>query len=352
MQLAQLPEQELGRQDVARMHFACAAGLPGAEGIGIDPTRYLSTVDEWTSLVGRKTKTFLPLFEREPERFKHSRAYFCLLVMATTVQRNLGVTTTNKLNGNYPDLRDSRDLFLHGILEGEGGTCSSLPVLYAGIGRRLGYPLHLVHSPCHLFVRWDEPGGERLNFETTCQGFTSWPDSHYRTWPITVPEEEWHESYNLKSLTPREELSNFLIQRAHCLWANGLRPQAVEACMGSCRLAPHHRPHLRSLERFVGWWDQELFFLMPPPRPRLTVHMPAQPLAGLPAELGTRIVVLNEWEKFFHKLPEFQAADWSSPDRRSPRTGIPLGLSDEYAVLTGLSEPADHLNHQMPRRVP
>ncbi len=39
--------------------------------------------------------------------------------------------------------RDSRHLFLHGIVEGKGGGCASLPV-----GRRLGYPLV---APCRGF---------------------------------------------------------------------------------------------------------------------------------------------------------------------------------------------------------
>ena len=52
--------------------------------------------------------------------------------------------------------QNSRDIFLHGLLSGERtGTCSSMPVLYAALGRRLGYPLKLVTTKGHLFVRWD-----------------------------------------------------------------------------------------------------------------------------------------------------------------------------------------------------
>lgn len=58
---------------------------------------------------------------------------------------------------------DSSKVFLHGLLGSKRqGTCSSMPVLYSAVGRRLGYPLKLVTIKGHLFVRW-EGAGERLN---------------------------------------------------------------------------------------------------------------------------------------------------------------------------------------------
>jgi hypothetical protein len=74
---------------------------------------------------------------------------------------------------------DSRDDFLHGIIAGRGGTCASLPVLYAAVGRRLGYPLKLVRTTQHLFLRWDDPGGERFNVEiSNAGGIDTPPDDH------------------------------------------------------------------------------------------------------------------------------------------------------------------------------
>ena len=75
---------------------------------------------------------------------------------------------------------DSRDIFLHGLLLPSlnpqlstlnlpTGTCSSLPVLYIAIGRRLGYPLKLATTKSHLFIRW-EGAGERFDLEATGRG--------------------------------------------------------------------------------------------------------------------------------------------------------------------------------------
>ena len=45
------------------------------------------------------------------------------------------------------------DHFLQGIFLSEGGTCGSMPVLYAAIGRRLGYPIMLTATNSHLLAR-------------------------------------------------------------------------------------------------------------------------------------------------------------------------------------------------------
>ena len=77
---------------------------------------------------------------------------------------------------------DSRDLFLHGLLRPAlnpqpstlnlpRGTCSSMPVLYIAIGRRLGYPLKIVTTKAHLFIRW-ESAAERFDLEGTGRGMS------------------------------------------------------------------------------------------------------------------------------------------------------------------------------------
>ena len=61
-----------------------------------------------------------------------------------------------------PGLQGFARLFIHGIIDGPGGTCASMPVLYVAVGRRLGYPLKLVEARGHLLLRWDDPLGQRL----------------------------------------------------------------------------------------------------------------------------------------------------------------------------------------------
>jgi regulator of sirC expression with transglutaminase-like and TPR domain len=138
---------------------------------------------------------------------------------------------------------DPKKVFLHGLLGPERvGTCSSMPVLYVAIGRELGYPLKLVTTKGHLFVRWDGRG-ERFSVEATGHGLSKFDDDYYRHWPYTItPEEERAEGY-LKSLNPAEELAVFLSIRGMCFRDLGRPEQAAEAFSQAARLAPHVRSY-------------------------------------------------------------------------------------------------------------
>ena len=91
--------------------------------------------------------------------------------LVTCLQKHLGVYYNLSFSDGEYDATDSRNLFVHGILGGHGGTCVTMPVLYIAVGRRLGYPLYLARAREHLFARWEQPEGERFNVECTCPGF-------------------------------------------------------------------------------------------------------------------------------------------------------------------------------------
>jgi len=117
-----------------------------------------------------------------------------------------------------------------------------MPVLYIAIGRRLGYPLKLVTTKSHLFIRW-ESGAERFNLEATGRGMNRYDDEHFKQWPFPVTEEEIQADGYLKSLTPVEELALFLSLRGHCLKEAGRMPEAVSSYAEAVRLAPGARSY-------------------------------------------------------------------------------------------------------------
>ena len=113
-------------------------------------------------------------------------------------------------------------------------------MLQVAVGRRLGYPLKLVTTKGHLFVRW-EGAGERFNIEATGQGVNRFTDDYYRHWPLEITAaEEVAEGY-LKSLTPPEELAVFLSIRGMCLREAGRLEEAAAAFAAAARLAPDCR---------------------------------------------------------------------------------------------------------------
>jgi regulator of sirC expression with transglutaminase-like and TPR domain len=113
-----------------------------------------------------------------------------------------------------------------------------MPVLYLALGRRLGYPLKLVTTRQHLFLRWDSPT-EKFNLEATGKGMERYEDAHYRQWPFPISEQEIKEQDYLKSLSPREELSVFLSMRGACLTEAGRLAEATASYEAAYRYAPN-----------------------------------------------------------------------------------------------------------------
>jgi hypothetical protein len=246
--LLALSPTELAQCDLARMNLLCAQGLAGEEKIDVE--RCLATLDEWAKQVNAETDRHRHRFRAHPEQFENSEGYFRLLMMAVVVCEDFGVRynpariSPASLNADDDHFfADPHDVFLHGLLgERRMGTCSSMPVLYVALGRRLGYPVKLVPTKAHLFVRWDG-GGERFNVEATGKGMNRYDDAHYRQWPFPVSEEEMKRDGYLKSLSAAEELAVFLSLRGNCLREAGRRAEAATCYAQASRLAPEARAY-------------------------------------------------------------------------------------------------------------
>jgi hypothetical protein len=243
--------------DVARINLLCAQGLPGTE--NLKPNHLLASLGRMADRVRAETDRHGYRFQRDPAEFENSEGFFRMLMLTVVLAEDFGVhyddahksdpTNTDPADGFFAH---PEDVFLSGLLGPKRqGTCSSMPVLYVAIGRRLGYPLKLVTSKAHLFVRW-EGKGERFNIEATSHGLNRFSDDYYRHWPFEItPAEEAAQGY-LKSLTPPEELAVFLSIRGMCLREFGKIAEAAQAFAAAARLAPDcqgYRDMQANLER-------------------------------------------------------------------------------------------------------
>src|SRR5207244_190021 len=98
--------------------------------------------------------------------YSNSWAYFRTLNLVTVLQRDLGLRYHK---AEVPEAAEfeTADQFIFGAIQGNGGTCATIPIVVIAVGRRLGYPLKLVSTKGHFFARWDDPSGERFNIEAT-----------------------------------------------------------------------------------------------------------------------------------------------------------------------------------------
>jgi hypothetical protein len=255
-ELLKMTPEQLAGVDIAEMNLLCATGLPGAEDLDID--QRLATLDQWAQRVKFETERHL-YRAHDPkwaDHYRHSEAYLRAEFLVQVLYEDLGVRYNLAAKDNF-DFDDSRVAFLHGMIpakgqtvaDAQGGTCASMPVMVTAVGRRLGYPLKLVTTNGHVFVRWDgqdhaNPAWrERFNMEVI-NGFSSFSDDYYKTWPVKVTDAQIRANHYLISLTPAEELASFLAARGHCLIDNGRTKEAFDAYAAANRLAPKHPAYL------------------------------------------------------------------------------------------------------------
>jgi tetratricopeptide (TPR) repeat protein len=279
--LLKIPADRLGDVDIAEINLLCATGLPGAEKLDIDHA--LATLDDWAKRVKFETDRHLYRVTdpRYAEHYRHSEAYLRAEMLLQALQVDLGVKYDLAARYNF-SFKDSRVAFIHGMIpvpgqpltDTPGGTCASMPVMYVAVGRRLGYPLKLVTTKGHVFVRWDgkdhfNPAWrERFNIEGSGDGFSSFDDAHYKTWPFKLTDKEVKANRYLVSLTPTEEFAEFLAARGHCGSDNG-QPAFAARCyenaygydpsrpcyrawFGDAALLSGYRPHIPVLASLLA----------------------------------------------------------------------------------------------------
>lgn len=143
--------------DIGVLNLLCSEGL---EGIGpLNRREALATLDAWSEHVKAETVRHMYRFRRNPAEFEGSEGFFRVLMLAVVLAEDYGVhyKPEGRMNPSEASAHDgffanAADVFLPGLLGTKRqGTCSSLPVLYVAVGRRLGYPLKLVTTKGHLF---------------------------------------------------------------------------------------------------------------------------------------------------------------------------------------------------------
>lgn len=234
-ELIELSDDELEQIDIARINLLCAENLPGAD--GMDVSECLQTLDHWAKIVKEQESRYYQQFLQNPAQYDNSVAKFKAVNLALTLKQDLGcgynlelVNSGAMANVNSTHFfRNSQDLFLHGFMSKDtAGSCASLPVLMVAVGRRCGYPMHLVTTKGHLFCRWDD-GNERFNLETAIQGVDSQPDEYYLRWPFRVTQQEVEAEGYLNNQSASEALGVFAQIRAMCLQENNQIDAAVQA---------------------------------------------------------------------------------------------------------------------------
>jgi hypothetical protein len=245
--------------DIALMNLTTAPGLPPQQRAEIIENG-LKTLNIWAAAVTERTFKNHHRYLKDQGVYKNE-AEWKLAMLRTIIGLDFNVrydpartSTEQQFASNEMFFSNPDSVFLTGCLgESRIGTCSSLPVLYVAVGRRCGYPMHLVAAKGHLFARWDDGKGTRVNMEAAnAGGFTSHPDSHYRKWPAPMTPHEEKSGRYLQNLTAEETLAIFMSTRAACLRSAGKHADAISAAAAAFRLAPNLGGIAETLRAMVG----------------------------------------------------------------------------------------------------
>jgi hypothetical protein len=335
--LIHLPEAELAEHDIAAINLACAAGLPGAE--EIDAERCLNWLDTATDCVRRWTDAAIDeFFHANPAEYNNSEACFRVLAMTVALQRHCGVKFDPAKIGAGPEVPfELHEEFIHGVVQGPGGTCANLPVVYASIGRRLGYPIRLVCTKRHMCARWDDGKGERFNIECAGEGFADFADDHYRKWPLVIENTEEERVYGyLENFTPRRELAEFIGRRGFVFKDHRRFREAAENFCIAAELTPKYATYHKCIMATLVEWKKHFQSLYPPRFPRqidVLLRPDLRRWKTIPWPVEREIAALRVTE---HALNDPIAnADWWEPLRnnRPPLRPVPTKITADYNQL-------------------
>ncbi len=243
-ELLALKPAELEHCDIARMNLLCAEGLPGAENLNVDES--LATLDFWAQHIKTEIDRNYHHFQEDPNYYYNSESFYKMLMMAVVLYEDYNIrydpkwiAPPSEIQGDDHFFADSRDILIHGLIGDQHlGTCSSMPILYIALARRLGYPVKLVTTKEHLFMRWDSPT-EKFDMDATGKGLDKYNDDFYKKFPFPITEQEIQDEGYLQSLSPKQELSVFLSIRSACLTEAGRLAEATESLKAACQLEPN-----------------------------------------------------------------------------------------------------------------
>ncbi len=330
--LLKMSPEELAQVDVARMNLLFAKNLPGSEDLDIEAA--LKTVNELAHYIQKRTEELRPKFEANPEKFRNSEAFFKMTVLVTVLQKEEGLVYDPRFairpGEGYDEavkaemVKSSKHIFINGLLDDKLGTCSSMPVLWTAIGRRLGYPLKLAHAKNHLFVRWEDEK-ERFNVEASQGVMASPPDEEYKTWPFPLTDKEVVRGPYLKSLTPTEEMADALNARFWSLMHYRRFDEALGVALKVRNLLPE-------ADKYLALADAASPLLSPP----MISGMPVDPRPTIPNPTADIIAAMQPNMPGVPATPGIPGADLLPAHVRAlmgetlPNKSIP-GIHDELA---------------------
>ena len=235
------PDVELENADPLELNLLVAKGLPECSSIDIAACK--RQVDGWADEIRAELAANPHGFENDRGKWG-TRRRFELAVMGSVLMEDRRIGYVDRVSHS-----NAGHKFAHGVLQSGAGTCATLPVIWAALGRRLGHPISIAQVPEHLYCIVDD-GQEKINLETTGSAHLSM-NSDERMRRMCPPELVANGTF-MRPFSNRELIGIFVGLRAEVWEAKGDFEKALSDYQRAHEIVPGNAVIAGNLMRAAG----------------------------------------------------------------------------------------------------
>lgn len=134
--------------------------------------------------------------------------------------------------------------FLPYVIEHNEGTCASMPFFYLAFCEQMGFPVSLVTTQDHFFLRWED-GKVRRNIECTSGGGEGYDEEYIKD--LEIPEKAIKSGTYMRSLSRRETVGAMLSVRGAYYMKRGEKEKGMRDHLWALSLQPTDAISLNNL---------------------------------------------------------------------------------------------------------
>lgn len=240
-QLLALNDDELEKVSLVELNLAVVREIAGYE--DLDQSKYEAIVDQWAREFAKELPAIDATFKGREAEYNNDLRFYRIGQLMTWLGHKKNIEYIPEQRGLKNVIyKDPAELFLHGLLDTNQGTCGNMPTLQAAIARRMGWPVALAPVENHTVCRFDD-GEVAYNIETTHTdkgGFSAGTQADYAK-EFNLPACAFTEADTLETMSAREMLAYFIALRGRYYWDTGQWEKADQDTSLARSLLPRHR---------------------------------------------------------------------------------------------------------------
>lgn len=215
--------------------------------------------------------------------------------------------------------------YAFGVIDRGVGTCANLAAFYISVAQRLGYPIHAVAAPQHLFARYVDPSLDRHNIDPAGKGGWSSDEEYIRD--MEIPQKAIDNGVYLRTMTNKELAAELIADHGAYYYGQVLRDYGTATKI--LERALPYSPKASELYNLMGQLLERLSYRDPEPLAQEAMQGRARFFKIKSGELGIGKPLTEDYWK--HPPQKRKTLEPINP---IPPWEMPLTLKLQQTVLT------------------